>query len=234
MRYLILFAVCVAMGLDAFAAIDRHAHEYGTVKEDGGPVSATFTISNPSDRPLNVIRASVNCPCITVDIPRRPIAPGGAATLTVKYDPQLQRGHFTKTVIVRYDSAKPDTVKLTGTIKATRPRIDTSGYPHDFGYGVRTARASADFGALYPGQTAEVTIPMINGFEMPMMLDLRVDDPDSGVLVPYGMKLPMGGKGVITIRITMPMGVDSLTTTVTPVVNGIEATPIPVRARVRR
>ena len=56
---------------------DTTAHDFGTIKENGGKVSAVYTFTNTGDEPLTIITVTNGgCGCTKPDFPKAPIAPG--------------------------------------------------------------------------------------------------------------------------------------------------------------
>ncbi|MDE7442758.1 MAG: DUF1573 domain-containing protein, partial [Muribaculaceae bacterium] len=105
-----------------------HHHEFGTIKEEGGTVSHTFVLPAASS-PQTILHAFPGCPCVKVDYPRQTVKAGEPINVTVIFDPEKQKGHFTKSVYLRLNDNRRDTLVITGTIERTRPLIDISGYP---------------------------------------------------------------------------------------------------------
>lgn len=72
-------------------------HDFGEFVHGGESRSHTFEFVNDGTAPLVVVKASSSCRCITVKIPRRPIAPNGKGEIVVTYDPK-DEGVFNKGV----------------------------------------------------------------------------------------------------------------------------------------
>lgn len=211
-------------------------HEFGAIREDGGVVSYTFSLPVAGSKPLSVVGAMSGCPCMKVDIPKRPVAPGSSLKVTVSYDPERQQGHFTKSVYLRLSGGLRDTLMVTGTVTHLRERYDKRAYPADFGLGLRLDRRTIDAGTVHPGSTRRVEVPLINSFEAGMSLDFRVEGRDRAmVTVPYGLCLKPVAKSKIIVIFTVPTDAarSKLNARLIPMVNGIEADPIPVTARIR-
>jgi hypothetical protein len=52
----------------------------------GGSKEAAFTITNPGASPLTVARVESSCPCLKIELPDGPIAPGGTALGCARLD----------------------------------------------------------------------------------------------------------------------------------------------------
>lgn len=93
------------------------AHNFGIVKEKGGPVSYSFEFTNTGTKPLVIISATASCGCTRPQYPTEPIAPGKKGKIKVTYLPEGRPGEFTRIVKVRTNIK--DAKKLNLTIKGT-------------------------------------------------------------------------------------------------------------------
>ncbi|WP_295730802.1 DUF1573 domain-containing protein [uncultured Muribaculum sp.] len=219
----------------AMSAATYH-HEFGTIAEDGGVVSHTFTLSS-GDKPISVVNAFPGCPCVTVDYPRRLVKGGEPLKILLKYDPERQKGHFTKSVYLRLSGGRRDTLVVTGTVKRLRPRVDPSRYPNEFGLGLCLDREFIDFGTMRRGTAKTLTIPMANSYQIGMALDLRPQGRDSSMLsIPFGLKI--GPESLSQFKVSLSIPGDAPEGTprchIRPVIHGVEVDSIPVRVRIIR
>lgn len=95
----------------ASAAFGEKIHDFGNVKEDGGPVSCEFEFENTGGGNLVVISATAECGCTTPEFPKQPIAPGKKGKIKVTYNPLGRPGGFDKVVTVK-TNGKPAKVRL--------------------------------------------------------------------------------------------------------------------------
>lgn len=115
---ILLVAVMEAAGKkEAQIKFQETIHDFGNVKEDGGPVSCEFTFENEGNAPLLITDARAECGCTRPDYPRGEIAPGEKGVIKVTYNPLGRPGGFTKVVTVRCNG-KPAKVnlKIRGTV----------------------------------------------------------------------------------------------------------------------
>jgi hypothetical protein len=91
---------------------DSATHDFGTIKETGGPVTHTFTVLNNGEKPLVITRVVASCGCTTPDWTKEPIAPGQTGEIKVTYNPSGRPGPFTKTASV-YSNGKVGSYTLT-------------------------------------------------------------------------------------------------------------------------
>lgn len=92
-------------------------HDFGNIKEDGGPVTTEFTFTNVGKEPLVIMNARAECGCTRPEYPKEEIAPGASGSIRVTYNPLGRPGGFTKVVTVRCNG-NPSKVnlKIRGTV----------------------------------------------------------------------------------------------------------------------
>lgn len=110
-------AVRAAPGGQARMAVAEKVHDFGTVREKGGPVECVFTFVNEGDANLVVLDAKADCGCTRPEFPKKPVAPGKTGEIKVVYNPLGAPGAFEKVVTVR-TNGKPSKVrlKIRGTV----------------------------------------------------------------------------------------------------------------------
>lgn len=91
---------------------EETTHDFGMIKEEGGPVSCIFTFINEGDAPLVIISASAQCGCTRPSFPQSPINPGKKGEIKVTFHPQGRPGEFIKEVKVKTNDKKHRTTKL--------------------------------------------------------------------------------------------------------------------------
>lgn len=77
------------------------SHNFGIVKEDGGPVSYEFQFVNDGTGNLIIYEATAQCGCTKPEFPKSPVAPGKKGKIKVTYNPIGRPGPFEKTVTVK-------------------------------------------------------------------------------------------------------------------------------------
>lgn len=73
------------------------SHDFGEFVKGGKSKTFAFEFTNTGDAPLVLVRAKSSCRCIEVELPKRPIAPGGKGQVVVRYVPK-DAGVFNKGV----------------------------------------------------------------------------------------------------------------------------------------
>lgn len=103
---------------DNVVVVDKSSHDFGTILETAGKVSAKFVVTNKTSAPVVLTNVRASCGCTTPDWTKTPIEPGKTGTVTATYDPAGRPGPFEKTVTIT-TSGDPDriTVRLKGTVE---------------------------------------------------------------------------------------------------------------------
>lgn len=125
MKRIALTLIVVMLGVLAMTAAEKYAqatfpvqqHDFGTIKEDGGPVSTTFEVINTGNKPLLILDVLASCGCTRPEFPTKPIKPGKKAKIKVTFSPLGRAGAFRKTVKVRTNGRElNNTLYIEGTI----------------------------------------------------------------------------------------------------------------------
>ena len=121
--FIAIFAVCMvalsalADGKQAEATFEVKSHDFGTIKEEGGPVSCYFEFTNTGDKPLLIIDATASCGCTRPEYPTKPIKPGKKGKIKVTYSPIGRPGAFKKTVKVKTNGKERTiTLRIVGAV----------------------------------------------------------------------------------------------------------------------
>jgi uncharacterized protein (DUF58 family) len=98
--------------------VDKTLHDFGTIRENGGEVSATFTIKNNAKTPLVLTHVTSSCGCTVPNWDKEPIKPGKTGKITATFNPKGRPGPFDKTISIR-TSIHPDRldVRIKGTVE---------------------------------------------------------------------------------------------------------------------
>ena len=79
---------------------EKTDHDFGNVKEEGGPVTVDFKFKNTGKAPLVVSGVQASCGCTTPDWTKEPVQPGKSGFIRAQYNPQGRPGVFNKTLTV--------------------------------------------------------------------------------------------------------------------------------------
>lgn len=110
---LLAFVGAIAADNDgARIAFDSKVHDFGTIAESDGKVSAEFTFTNTGTAPLIIVDAKASCGCTRPTFPKKPVAPGAKGKIGVTFNPTGQSSTFTKVITVFTNDPKAKRVKL--------------------------------------------------------------------------------------------------------------------------
>jgi hypothetical protein len=98
--------------------VDRTVHDFGTIGEDNGNVSAVFIITNNTNAPIVLTNVKASCGCTTPSWTKEPVEPGKTGEVTATYSPKGRPGPFDKTVTIT-TNGNPErlTVHIKGTVE---------------------------------------------------------------------------------------------------------------------
>ena len=100
-------------------AVDKTVYDFGTIKKDGGSVSAVFTITNNTKVAVLLSSVRASCGCTAPDWTKTPIEPGKTGKVTATYTP-TGVGPFEKSVTINVsagDKTETIVVKIKGTVE---------------------------------------------------------------------------------------------------------------------
>jgi len=127
MKRLLIAFVLLALSTSVLCAQEAkfktRLHDFGVIKEEGGPVSTVFEFTNTGTRPLLIIDATASCGCTRPEYPTKPIKPGKKGKIKVTYSPLGRPGAFRKTVKVRTNTPdKSVNLIIEGTVTPAKRR----------------------------------------------------------------------------------------------------------------
>jgi len=97
--------------------VDKTLHDFGTIKEMGGKVSAAFIVTNNTKATIVITYVSASCGCTVPTWTKDPIEPGNTGLVTATYNPLGRPGPFDKTItILTNGSPERILVRIKGTV----------------------------------------------------------------------------------------------------------------------
>lgn len=104
-------------GGKAIPTFYEKVYDFGTIKEEKGPVSHEFEFINTGNGNLVIHDVTAECGCTRPQYPQNPIAPGKKSKIKVTYNPARRPGSFSKSVTVK-TNGKPSKInlKIRGTV----------------------------------------------------------------------------------------------------------------------
>ena len=109
-----LLAFCLALNAQyaqTVMKVKETEHDFGKFKEEAGPQSYDFMVTNAGSDPLVIQNVVASCGCTTPGWTKQPIPSGATGKVTAIYDPKDRPGVFNKTLSV-YSNSKPEVVVL--------------------------------------------------------------------------------------------------------------------------
>ena len=113
--------------IDSLSAI----HNFGTIAEERGTVSHSFTLRNVSDQPMVILRVNTDCGCTTPTYDRTAVAPGDSIPIQITYNPLNRPGSFVKytRVYTSVDPNKPVKLTIKGNVATLGRQTPASALP---------------------------------------------------------------------------------------------------------
>ena len=109
-------------------AFGRTSHDFGDVARHGGDLIKEFRFVNDGDEPLVIKKITKACSCLTVSYSRKPVLPGEASVIKIKYEPhKIEEGIFHR--VIQIYSNSPEGVRLL-TIQGNSIEDNTSRKRH--------------------------------------------------------------------------------------------------------
>ena len=208
MKRVIILIICSICALTATAqeplVFTPDAWDFGTIREEEGPVSHTFTGENRTDRPLVILDVVTSCGCTVPQFSRKPVLPGEKTQITVTFDPANRPGVFSKDLTV-YSSQRQKIATLTiGGEVTPRPKSIEELYPFDAGGGVRFSTTMAAFAYIYKGQRMQSAIGAVNTSDRKVRLYLRPQEQSGLLSITYPHELGPGERAEINLAYLNP------------------------------
>ncbi len=148
----ILYVVSILIAQTAFAqnatiSFDKTTHDFGTLKEEFGPVEYEFTFTNSGKTPLVIQNVKASCGCTTPNWSKDPIQPGAQGFVTARFNPLNRPGNFRKSLTITANTEPSvNTLFITGNVQA-RPKTPSDHFPIKIGQ-LRTPYRSFNFGKI--------------------------------------------------------------------------------------
>ena len=123
--FLILTALFMSFSMMSFTQeeekkavyVEKETHDFGTINESNGKVSATFVVHNDSDKPITLVSVRASCGCTTPQWSKEPIEPGKTSEIAVSFNPKGRSGAVNKRVTVKTDSGETLVMYIKGIVE---------------------------------------------------------------------------------------------------------------------
>ena len=97
--------------------VEKLIHDFGTIKEDEGDVTATFTIYNGTDEPIIFTKVTASCGCTSPSYTKEPIEPGQRGEIKATYNPKSRPGPFDKVITATTNTGQRLQMRIKGTVE---------------------------------------------------------------------------------------------------------------------
>ncbi|MEM9935294.1 MAG: DUF1573 domain-containing protein [Bacteroidota bacterium] len=183
-------------------SFDKTTHDFGTMDKND-LAETVFTFTNTSESPLKLTNVKASCGCTTPFYTKESIAPGETGEVKVKYN-TARMGAFTKSVTVRYDTAKtarPIILYIKGKVVEGEPQEAAINYNHVVG-GIAFDQINPNVGTLDSDKEKLLTFNIRNISPTRIQFKPQETVAEAGFLVSMGKTdfLP-GETGIITVRL---------------------------------
>jgi hypothetical protein len=101
-------------------SVDKAIHDFGSITQEGGSVTAVFTLTNGSKSPIIIENVHASCGCTTPSKTAEPIPPGKTGEVSAAYNPKGRPGPFEKSVTITVrggEKAETIVVKIKGRVE---------------------------------------------------------------------------------------------------------------------
>ncbi len=171
--------------------LDKIVHDFGDILVTDGPVSAVFTATNISDKPLVIYNVVSSCGCTDVEWTRQPLKPGEKGTIKATYKNDEGGYPFDKNLTVYFSEPKqPVVLRLRGESHKKKLSLGEL-YPVKFGnLGFKVVDIKA--GNLSQGQSKSGEILVANLGSKP--LDVKFTNVSENLSLKLSQNpIPAGG-----------------------------------------
>lgn len=203
-------------------------HNFGDIKEENGKVSHTFRFTNTGKQPAVILYARSGCNCVRTEIPKKPVASGQSATITVTYNPDYRPGTFSKEIVVMCADETYTRIHIKGNVIPSKHPI-TDNYPYEYGHGLYMNFKRMVFATVRAGQEKTMKLRIANNSKKTIDIRFEVKNPEYGVMLPSKTTLRPGEEAVLPVTVRISKDFSGLRVTrIVPIANGARLNPLEV------
>jgi hypothetical protein len=184
MRSVFFIVISFAIAISTASAQDKAKFEFeeeifdfGSFKEETGPVSHKFVFTNTGDAPLLIQGVRASCGCTTPAWSKDPVPPGEKGFITAKYNPKNRPGSFRKSLTIT-SNAEPSSkvIYIMGMVE-NRPKTIADKYRFKIGK-IRFRYQSMNMGTVTTEKPLTRSFDIYNDSDEPITFLDKVDKPD--------------------------------------------------------
>jgi len=178
----------------------EESFDFGTIAEEGGPVTHEFAFTNTTTRPVKILSVQASCGCTTPAWSKEAIAPSKTGFVQASFNPKGRPGTFNKTLTVTTDlDASPVILVIKGQVESVGKAPIESDYQVANGnWKLRTG--SFNLGKVFTTDEFAVhEFPFVNGGKKPVAVVGKAIAPAYIHVDVVPATIPPGGRGVIKV-----------------------------------
>lgn len=190
--------VAVAQDQKPVLTFETTDHDFGTVTEEGGPISHEFVFTNTGKAPVIISNVKASCGCTTPSWTKEPVAPGQKGTITAQYNPKNRPGAFRKSITIT-SNADPSTsvLYIKGNVNP-KPKTPQDDFPTAMG-NIRVKYRSFNMGKVLTKEPTTKTFDVFNDSDKPVTFSTNVVTPGHISVDIEPQTLQPKQKGAITV-----------------------------------
>ena len=181
---------------------EKMDHNFGRIKEEGGPAIFNFKFKNTGKVPLILQGVEASCGCTTPEWSQEPILPGKTGLIKVSFDPEHRPGAFAKSITINANVPKTTRV-LTISGEVTEKNLGIpEHYPVDFG-SIRLSSSDLSFVRIKDNEIKTDTIKLYNPGTSPVSVNFKIIPPHISITtIPTTIQPKSTGYFLITFDAT--------------------------------
>jgi len=181
---------------------EKMDHNFGRIREEGGPAIFSFKFTNTGNVPLIIQGVEASCGCTTPEWSQEPILPGKTGLIKVSFDPLQRPGAFAKSITVNANVPKNTRVlTISGEVIEKNLGI-TDHYPVEFG-NIRLSSSDLSFVRIKDNEIKTDTIKIYNPGTSPVSIKFKIIPPHISIsTIPAIIQPKSAGYFLITFDAT--------------------------------
>ena len=155
---------------------EKMDHNFGRIREEGGPAIYSFKFTNTGKVPLILQGVEASCGCTTPEWSQEPILPGKTGMIKVSFDPEQRPGAFAKSITINANVPKTTRVlTISGEVIEKNLGI-LDHYPVNFG-NIRLSASDLSFVRIKDNEIKTDTIKLYNPGTSPVSVNFKIIPP---------------------------------------------------------
>ena len=176
--FFVLVVSMQALHAQPFAEIqfEKMDHNFGKIKEEGGPANYNFKFTNTGKIPLIIQGVNASCGCTTPEWSREPILPGKTGFIKVSYNPVQRPGVFTKSITVNANVPKSSRVLTISGDVIPKVLSNEDLFPVNYG-NLRLRSGELSFVKIKDNEIKTDTLQFYNSGTIPVSVKFKIIPP---------------------------------------------------------